>query len=587
MTEELGAKEFQSSLSAWIQILKTAAPTGEPEPQLVDDWIPFASKTEATSIAASGISPSLLAEAVQLGFQPDDREPDALAVLQARVAGHLTDPIERSTARQLSIALIDFTREDHCALTQPAMRISEQTHLSLADAVFLLKKSHEVQQIVTVLHERTNATAAEVHELIRFGSTAQDWSSLSVEPSTRRLLQRGGITPDQYRGWAKLGVAERNEILDAAQLWKPDQAEDWMTALSVSHREAADWFKRGHDLRLTRAWLSLGYDAAQAGELEARDVGPAEAKKWASLGVCDVDTVTAHRAVWTPDELAKWDGWDAPEALAWSTIFKQPEHAKPWQQAGFSPDFATKLAARGWPPERAQCHSPEVLQAALSFTSLGDPLEEALRRIELWQSLSTRDAWLTALGFDTEHDQLDDWFRSGLSLESAAFLREKGRTPADAALLKELGVTSVQEQEVVLRNFETPREFAAWLNAGFTQETATRWNAAGYSVETATEWRGVNATLAQANELSTRGATPETWRGYSDLGIELGTAAAMAQNGLTPEKFLVWQNQLRGLGALDVLAWFGTGGSLQEVTGWQAQGFTPVQAAASHKSLES
>jgi hypothetical protein len=148
-------------------------------------------------------------------------------------------------------------------------------------------------------------------------------------------------------------------------------------------------------------------------------------------------------------------------------------------------------------------------------------------------------------------------------------------------------MTSVREQEEVLSHFGSPHTLVAWLNAGFTQEAATRWNAAGYSVEIAAEWVAVNATIDLANELSAQGASPNDWGGYSDLGIELGTALAMAQKGLNPEKFLVWRNQLPGLGALDVLAWFGTGGSLEEVISWQAQGLTPVQASASHASPES
>ena len=586
MNTELDANEFQSSLSTWTQVLKTAAPDEEPHRHLVDDWLRFVPKTEAEAIAASGISPALVAEAKANGFQPDDQEPGTLAILRARAMGYLTRPVERSTARQLSIALIDFTRKEHCALVQPAIDVSDHTHLSLADAVFLLKKSHEEQQIVAVLDRRPEATASEVHELIRFGSATQDWESLSIPSTTRRLLQRAGITPDQYQAWAKLGVTEQDEILDASQMWAPAEAEKWMASLNMPHREAAAWFSRGHDLRLARAWISLGYDAAQAVQLKARDVGPAEAKVWAGLGVCGVEAVTAHKAAWTPDDLAQWDGWDAAEALMWSRKFEHPELAEPWQRVGIPADLAAELAARQWSPGQAESHSPEVLRAALSFAGAEDSIERAFARLELWESLATRDAWAAALGGNAEPDQLDDWYRSGLAVESVVFLKEKGLTPQDAGLFKELDMTSVREQEEVLSHFGSPHTLVAWLNAGFTQEAATRWNASGYSVEIAAEWVAVNATIDLANELSAQGASPNDWGGYSDLGIELGTALAMAQKGLNPEKFLVWRNQLPGLGALDVLAWFGTGGSLEEVISWQAQGLTPVQASASHASPE-
>ena len=53
----------------------------------------------------------------------------------------------------------------------------------------------------------------------------------------------------------------------------------------------------------------------------------------------------------------------------------------------------------------------------------------------------------------------------------------------------------------------------------------------------------MNATL-DPNELKARLAG--SVEGYSELGMDLGTAGAMARKGLTPQKFLVWQNQLPG-----------------------------------------
>ena len=586
MNAEPDANEFRSSVLAWTRVLTADVNTAEPNPQLVAEWLRFVPEAEAKAVAASGIPPNLLAEAIANGFQPEDQQPDALSVLRARAAGHLAHPLERSSARQLAIALIDFSRKEHCALVQPAINISKHTHLALADAVFLLKKTHREQQIVAVLHGRPDATAAEIHELLRFGSTSRDWQSLSVSPSTRRLLQRSGITPDQYEAWAKLGVTAQDEILDAAQTWEPADAKTWMTALNMPHREVAAWFSRGHDLRLAKAWISLGYTAARASELEAQGVAPAEAKVWASLGVCEVEAITAHKAVWSPDELAKWNDWDAPEALIWSRSFDHPEEAGQWRQAGIPAELASDLAEHGWSPEQTQSHNPEKLQAALGVAAPEDPFEVALARAELWQSLATRHAWVTALGADTPPTQLDDWYRSGLELESVAFLREKDQTPQDAELFRKLNITSAQEQEVVLMHFATPHELAAWLNAGCTQESAIRWNAAGYTSETAADWVDANATIDLATELSAQGATPKDWQSFSELGIEIGTAVAMTQKGLTPEKFLVWRNELPGLSALDVLAWFGTGGSLQEVTNWRAQGLTPVQASASNTSPE-
>ena len=97
---------------------------------------------------------------------------------------------------------------------------------------------------MSVLNERSEPTPAEIHELIRFGSATREWTSLGVKPARRRLLQRAGITPDRHQAWAKLGVTDQDEILDAAQLWEPDEAGNWMTALNVSHRDAAEWFRR-------------------------------------------------------------------------------------------------------------------------------------------------------------------------------------------------------------------------------------------------------------------------------------------------------------------------------------------------------
>ena len=209
---------------------------------------------------------------------------------------------------------------------------------------------------MSVLNERSEPTPAEIHELIRFGSATREWTSLGVKPARRRLLQRAGITPDRHQAWAKLGVTDQDEILDAAQLWEPDEAGNWMTALNVSHRDAAEWFRRGHDVRLARAWLALGFDASEAAELEAHDVGPAQAKLWARLGVCSVGAIITHKAVWAPDELAKWDGWEPSDALIWTKFFDRPEHATPWQEIGLAADLAAELCNRGWLPEQAQHH---------------------------------------------------------------------------------------------------------------------------------------------------------------------------------------------------------------------------------------
>ena len=83
-------------------------------------------------------------------------------------------------------------------------------------------------------------------------------------------------------------------------------------------------------------------------------------------------------------------------------------------------------------------------------------------------------------------------------------LKTNGQTPAAAMLFNEMDLTSISEQEAVVSQFGTPQGLAAWLDAGFTQETAARWKASWYSAKTAAEWTGVNATLDQANELSAR-----------------------------------------------------------------------------------
>ena len=139
MNTEPDANEFRSSVLAWTRVLTADVNTAEPNPQLVAEWLRFVPEAEAKAVAASGIPPNLLAEAIANGFQPEDQQPDALSVLRARATGHLAHPLDRSSARQLAIALIDFSRKEHCALVQPAINISKHTHLALADAVFLLK----------------------------------------------------------------------------------------------------------------------------------------------------------------------------------------------------------------------------------------------------------------------------------------------------------------------------------------------------------------------------------------------------------------------------------------------------------------
>ena len=68
MKHELDTEDFRSSLAGWIPILTTAAPDTHPEKHLIDDWVHFVSEKEAGSIAALGISPSCLAEAIRHGF---------------------------------------------------------------------------------------------------------------------------------------------------------------------------------------------------------------------------------------------------------------------------------------------------------------------------------------------------------------------------------------------------------------------------------------------------------------------------------------------------------------------------------------
>ena len=116
-------------------------------------------------------------------------------------------------------------------------------------------------------------------------------------------------------------------------------------------------------------------------------MGPAQAKLWARLGVCSVGAIITHKAVWAPDELAKWDGWEPSGALIWTKFFDSPEHATPWQEIGLAADLAAELCNRGWLPEQAQHHTSQALEAALSFAAPEDSIEHAL------SGLSYGEAW--------------------------------------------------------------------------------------------------------------------------------------------------------------------------------------------------
>ena len=230
MNTEPDANEFRSSVLAWTRVLTADVNTAEPNPQLVAEWLRFVPEAEAKAVAASGIPPNLLAEAIANGFQPEDQQPDALSVLRARATGHLAHPVERSSARQLAIALIDFSRKEHCALVQPAIKISKHTILRLPMLSFFSKNPPR-QQIVA-FHGRPDATAAEIHELLRFGSTSRDRSSVS--PSTRRHsnAQASRLTSTRLghlEHCARRNSRRRTDVGTRRRL-------TWMTALNMPHR---------------------------------------------------------------------------------------------------------------------------------------------------------------------------------------------------------------------------------------------------------------------------------------------------------------------------------------------------------------
>ena len=579
---EFAERSLKALIDAWAKVLLVDEDPDRPiDAALVNEWQAYAEPEMSKRLASTGISPRTVVEAICLGFRHYNTDPQSLDVIKAMANKDLVHPVDRRTARSLWVAGIKFEEPTDCQYVDDSLRLKGLHGMDLGDAVFVLRCGHSFGSVVQVIEDHDTVDPSTIRDLLRHGSkiVGPEWKELGADGKTRRQLQRNGIGPAQYKLWGRLTNPNLTSVLDAENLWSPNEAEEWMLALGVGYNDAADWFKALGDIRLARSWNELEYSLDIVIALRSHQVTSAEARRWSKLGVHGLAQVLAHRKFWNPDELSLWSAWDPDEALAWAKVFDEPSLATAWRLLPLPLDIAKGCACIGWDPATLVGEPPDKVIAALCFADEGVLYTLADRRSRLWVDSEVREEWIKSIGPELSLDALDSWFDSRLSLPVVIASVDLGLELGEAQAFADMGITTVEQLKRCAALWPTPSDLVEWPKVNFSVAEASEWASTGFSLDAASAWRDVGESPVRAQRFESYGCSPQAWAHYAKLGIDRDTAFALVLAEFEPGLFSVWQTKLSELNVIDVLAWFAVDSGLEQVAEWRAHGLSPAQAA--------
>ncbi len=175
-------------------------------------------------------------------------------------------------------------------------------------------------------------------------------------------------------------------------------------------------------------------------------------------------------------------------------------------------------------------------RSAALWSSIGLSIEEA-KEFKEYFSYAEAVEWVK-VGFKSGK-AAKTWRDLGFEPQEAMVFENIGISPKDAHFIKEMGITAYEIEQYLKNHSIRPEEFdtseffkscpqtKAWLDNGFSIQTAKAWKEAGFSPQEARKW-------------STTGLAPGEAKAWRDIRLDPQSAIQWRDAGFTPGEAQRW-----------------------------------------------
>ena len=295
---------------------------------------------------------------------------------------------------------------------------------------------------------------------------------------------------------------------------------------------ASEWQKAGFTSNEADEWYNTRCSNTPLQYKANYFTDPNWAKQWKDAGFSPKDTFNWYclTGITDPNQAKQWrdvgfsPGLCSPvhnsQACNWlKSGFKDPNQAAAWKDAGFDSEEASEWSLSGFKDPNQ----------AMAWKQAGFPARKAIEGNDQFPRPANVVNW---------ENYAISWKQAGFTPRKAKQWKYAGLTLDDAQKWKQAGFTS--------------SEALVWINAKFTLEEAQKYKNEGLSFTAATqkrtedEWKQAGFSLSVAKQWIDAGFTPDDAKSWKQAGFTSSEAkqwmnASGNDTGFTPEEAKKWK----------------------------------------------